>query len=272
MSTQEEKAEAFRGLHHRKQILVLLNAWDAASARIFEVAGAPAIATTSSGLAAARGYPDGQKIPRDMMVAALRQICRIVDIPVSADIEWGYGTTVGEVCDTVKAVIGAGAIGINIEDAMQNPTLLVERIGAIREAAAARDVPLFINARTDVYLRGQGEPAARFADAVRRLRAYEAAGADGLFAPGLGEPEVISKLLREIHLPLNILAGQGVPAAKELEGLGVKRVSMGGGLQRAALTQARRVAAEVLETGSYDGFLADTISHAELSTLLRQNG
>ena len=206
-----------------------------------------------------------------MMVGALRQICRVVDIPVSADIEWGYGTTASEVCDTVNAAIDVGAIGINIEDAMQDSKLLVERIGAIREEAATREVPLFINARTDVYLRGKGEPEARFTDALRRLRAYEAAGADGLFVPGLGEPEVISKLLREIHLPLNILAGQGVPTAKELERLGVKRVSMGGGLQRAALTQARRVAAEVLETGTYDGFLGDTISHVELSKLLQAN-
>ena len=269
MSTQRTNAEKFRELHHGKQILVLLNAWDAASARIFEVAGAPAIATTSSGLSASLGYPDGQKIPRELMIGAVRQVCRIVDIPVSVDLEAGYGTTVSEVCDTVKAVIDTGAIGINIEDAMQEPNLLAERIAAIRDVAAARDVPLFINARTDVYLRGKGAPAARFDDAVGRLRAYEAAGADGLFAPGLGEPDVISKLLREIHLPLNILAGQGVPAAKELERLGVKRVSMGGGLQRAALTQARRVATAVLETGTYDGFVGDTISHAELSKLLQ---
>jgi 2-methylisocitrate lyase-like PEP mutase family enzyme len=266
--TQRERAEQFRALHHRKQILILLNAWDAASARIFEVAGAAAIATTSSGLAASLGYPDGQKIPRDMMVSALRQICRVVDIPVSADLEWGYGTTVNEVCDTVNAVIDVGTIGINIEDAMQDPNVLAERIGAVREAASARHVPLFINARTDVYLRGKGDAAARFDDAVRRLRTYEAAGADGLFAPGLCEPEVISKLLREIHLPLNILAGQGVPAAKDLERLGVKRVSMGGGLQRAALTQARRVAAEVLANGIYDAFLGHTITHAEQNALL----
>jgi 2-methylisocitrate lyase-like PEP mutase family enzyme len=271
MSTRKEKAEQFRALHHGTQILVLLNAWDAASARIFEVAGAPAIATTSSGLAAALGYPDGQKIPRDMMIGALRQICRVVDIPVSADIEWGYGTTVSEVRDTVKAVMDAGAVGINLEDAMQEPNRLVERIGAIREAAVARDLPLFINARTDVYLRGAGAPAERFDDAVCRLRAYEAAGADGLFAPGLGDAETISRLLSAIHLPLNILAGRGVPEVKELERLGVKRVSMGGGLQRAALTQARRVAEDVLREGSYRLFLGDTITHAEQTRLLARD-
>ena len=269
MSTQKEKAEQFGALHHRKQILVLLNAWDAASARIFEAAGAPAIASTSSGVAAALGYPDGQKISRELMVGAVKQICRIVDIPVSADVEWGYGATVSEVCDTARAVMDAGAVGINLEDAMQDASVLVERIGAIRQVAAARDVPLFINARTDVYLRGKGDPTERFDDAVRRLHAYEAAGADGLFAPGLSEPDVISKLLREIHLPLNILAGQGVPAAQELERLGVKRVSMGGGLQRAALTQARRVATEVLKQGTYDAFLGDTITHAEQNALLQ---
>ena len=151
---------------------------------------------------------------------------------------------------------------------MQEPSVLAERIAAIREVAAVRDVPLFINARTDVYLRGKGTAAERFDDAVRRLHAYEAAGADGLFVPGLGDSETIAKLLGKIHLPLNIMAGQGVPAVQELERLGVKRVSMGGGPQRAALTQARRVAAEVLDKGTYDSFLGDTIAHAELNQML----
>jgi 2-methylisocitrate lyase-like PEP mutase family enzyme len=268
MSTQQSKARQFHELHHGKQILVLLNAWDAASARIFEVAGAPAIATTSSGLSASLGYPDGQKIPRELVISAVRQICRSVDIPVSVDLEAGYGTTVSEVCDSVKAVIDVGGIGINIEDAMQEPSILAERIAAIRAVAAGRDVPLFINARTDVYLRGKGTPAEHFDDAVRRLRAYEAAGADGLFVPGLGDSHTISKLLGEIHLPLNIMAGQGIPAVLELERLGVKRVSTGGGPQRAALTRARQVAAELLRDGTYDGFLGDTIPHAELNKLL----
>ena len=271
MRTQTEKVEEFRALHHRKEILVLLNAWDAVSARVFEVAGAPALATTSSGVAASLGYPDGQKISREQMVGVVNLICRRVDIPVSADIEWGYGTTVGEVCDTVRAVIEAGAVGINIEDAMHDPSWLVERIAAIRAVAAACNVPLFINARTDVYLRGAGDTAARFTEAVRRLRAYEEAGADGLFVPGLGDPDTIGELLREIRLPLNILAGQGVPPAKELERLGVRRVSMGGGLQRAALTQARRVATEVLAKGVYDGFLGDTMTHVEQNKLLQEN-
>lgn len=271
MSSQRDKAEQFRRLHHQKQILVLLNAWDAASARIFEVAGVQAIATTSSGLSASLGYPDGQKVPRDLMVGAVRQICRIVEIPVSVDLEAGYGATPGEVCDSVKAVMDVGAIGINIEDGMQEPNLLAERIGAIREAAAAQGVPLFINARTDVYLRGPGTAAERFADAVRRLRAYESAGADGLFVPGLGDAETITKLVGEIRLPLNILAGQGIPAVKELERLGVKRVSVGGGPHRAALTRARQVAEEVLRDGVYSSFLGDAISPAELKQTLARD-
>jgi 2-methylisocitrate lyase-like PEP mutase family enzyme len=266
--TQQGKARAFHELHHQKRILVLLNAWDAGSARIFEVAGAPAIATTSSGLAASFGYPDGEKISRELMVTAVRQICRSVDIPVSVDLEAGYGATAGAVCETVKAVIDVGAVGINIEDAMQEPSVLAERIAAIRGVAAARDMPLFINARTDVYLRGQGAAAERLDDAVRRLRAYEAAGAHGLFVPGLGDADTISKLLREIHLPLNILAGQGIPAVQDLERLGVKRVSVGGGVARAALTHARHVAEDVLREGTYRGFLGETISHAEMTKIL----
>ena len=270
-TTQEAKARRFHELHRRGQILVLLNAWDAASARIFEVAGAPAIATTSSGVAASLGYPDGQKISRELMIGAVRQICRIVDIPVSVDFEAGYGTTVAEVCAGLEAVIDAGGIGINIEDGMQEPHVLGERIGAIRETAAARGLPLFINARTDVYLRRRGEPAELFDDAVRRLRAYEAAGADGLFVPGLGDPQTIAKQVGEFHLPLNIMAGPGIPTVRELERLGVKRVSMGGGPQRAALTRARQVAREVLDEGTYGSFLGDTIAHAELNKLLQRD-
>ncbi len=265
---QENRAKRFRELHHQPHILVLLNAWDVASARLFEAAGAPAVATTSSGLAASFGYLDGEKIDRQLLIDAVGRICHIVGIPVSVDLEAGYGATAAAVRDSVEAVIDAGAIGINIEDGVRDSGFLVERIAASRDAASARGVPLFINARADVYLRGTVEPAARFEETLRRLRAYEEAGADGLFVPGLGDAETIGRLAAEVHLPLNILAGKGVPRSPALERLGVKRVSVGGGPMRAALTRARQVAEEVLRDGSWDGFANDTISHAELSQLL----
>ncbi len=265
--TQQSRARLFHELHHRDQILVLLNAWDAASARIFELAGAPAIATTSSGLAASMGYPDGEKISRELMLTVTRQICRVVDIPVSVDLESGYGATVGDVCETVRGVIDAGGVGINIEDGTRDADVLVAKITAIRALAAARDVRLFVNARADVYLFGKGDPSQHFDDTVRRLRAYEAAGADGLFVPGVRDAATIARLLREIHLPLNILAGDGVPPAKELERIGVRRVSVGGGPMRAALTTTRRVANDLLNEGTYSGFLGETISHAECTRM-----
>ncbi|MGH7822356.1 MAG: isocitrate lyase/PEP mutase family protein [Candidatus Binatia bacterium] len=265
---QKEKAQVFRELHHRAEILVLPNAWDAASARVFELAGAPAVATTSSGLAASLGYPDGEIIPRALVISAVQQICRTVEIPVSVDAEAGYGNSAEEVGETVKTLLDAGAVGVNLEDGMLDPRLLVAKIAAAREISAAKDVPLFVNARTDVYLQARVPGAAGFAEAVRRLRAYENAGADGLFAPGLADPAEISRLLREIRLPLNIMAFAGVPTAKELERLGVKRVSVGAGPMRATLGLVRRIAEEVLREGTYSSFL-DAPSHGEVNGMFR---
>jgi 2-methylisocitrate lyase-like PEP mutase family enzyme len=265
MTALAEKARAFHALHHGPGILVLLNAWDAASARVFELAGAPAIATTSSGLAGSLGFPDGEHVSRDLMMEAVARIARTVDIPVSVDIEAGYGATVEAVRETARAVLEAGGVGVNIEDAMEEPAHLVERIAAIRDVAAARGVPLFVNARTDLYLRTPGEPAALLDEAVRRLSAYASAGADGLFVPGLGHAPTIARLAAAVDRPLNVLASEGVPPAKELERLGVRRVSVGSGPMRAVVTLTRRIAHELLREGTYSGFLGATLSHREVN-------
>src|SRR3989442_8003680 len=220
---QRDRARAFHTLHHGGRILVLPNAWDAASARIFELAGAPAVATTSSGLAAALGYPDGERIPCALVLGAVRRITATVAIPLSVDFERGYAETPAEVAANVQAVIDAGAVGINIEDGMQDPRLLVEKIAAIRALPAARELGFFVNARTDVFLRGKGSPAEQLAEAVRRLQAYEAAGADGLFAPGLAGPAPIAPVVAPVHLPLTARAFAGVPPATDVERLAVPR-------------------------------------------------
>ncbi len=264
---QKTKARRFKELHHGSEILILPNAWDAASARIFELAGAAAVATTSSGLAASLGHPDGEKIPRELLIGAVRRITETVHLPVSVDIEAGYGTTTSEVCETVRHVLDAGAIGINIEDEMVESGIFVERIIAIRKTATAKGVPLFVNARTDAYLRAEDAGAKEFEDAVRRLRAYEAAGADGLFVPGLRDPQTISRLLAEIHRPLNILAAKGVPPAKQLERIGVSRLSVGSGPMRATLALTRSIANELLQKGTYSAFLVDSPSHAEVNEM-----
>src|SRR6266568_1295621 len=167
--TQKDKATYFRQLHKNPPILVLPNAWDAASAAIFAQAGFPAIATTSSGVAASLGYPDGQRISRDMLLAVVEHITHVVECPVTVDLEAGYGDTVEEVLQTVRAVIAAGAVGINIEDStkVQEKSLVdiafqVELLKAIQETARSMDVPLVVNARTDVFLLKTGDPAGRF--------------------------------------------------------------------------------------------------------------
>jgi 2-methylisocitrate lyase-like PEP mutase family enzyme len=268
MTPQHEKARRFHALHHAGRILVLPNAWDAASARVFELAGAPAIATTSAGVAASLGHPDGEAAPRDLVLAAVARIVAAVDVPVSVDVESGWGASVDDVRETVAAVLAAGAVGVNLEDRLAEPGVLAERIRVAHEVARHVDVPLFVNARTDVYLRSSADPVAKLADAVRRLRVYEAAGADGLFAPGLDDAATIREIVAAVARPLNVLAGAGVPPARELERLGVARVSVGSGPMRATLGLVRRIAEELLGEGTYGRFLTDAPSHAEVNAML----
>ncbi len=257
-AAQRDKAEAFRTMHDRSRILVLPNAWDAASARVFAEAGARAIATTSSGCAHALGYSDGERTPRDEMIAAIGRIARTVALPVTADIEAGYAADARGVAETIRAVIDAGAIGINLEDATHDPAnplhplpVAVERVRAAREAAAKAGVPIVINARTDVFLRRVGDEASRFEHSISRANAYRDAGADCLFVPAALQPELIAKLVRALKGPLNVLAMPGVPSIAELEKLGVARVSVGGGPARVALAATKRLAADLLTRRSY---------------------
>jgi 2-methylisocitrate lyase-like PEP mutase family enzyme len=270
MTTQRDKALRFHALHRGGRILVLPNAWDAASARIFELAGARAIATTSAGVAAALGYPDGERVRRELMIPVVERIVATVDVPVSVDAEAGYGDTIDDVRETARAVLAAGAVGVNLEDGLREPELLVERIIAVREVAAAAGVPLFVNARTDVFLRASGDPTSQFAEGLRRLEAYQAAGADGLFAPGLADAAAIARLVAAVALPVNILAFAGVPSAPELERLGVARVSVGSGPMRATLGLVRRIAEELLGAGTYGSFVDGAPSHGEVNAMFRR--
>ncbi len=263
-SAQRERAASFRRLHESGRILVLPNAWDAASARVFELAGFEAIATTSGGLAVSLGYPDGQKLPLPMLVEAVRRITTTVRIPVSVDLERGYGDDPDEVCDNVAAVIGAGGVGVNLED-RGDAAMLIAKIRALR----AREWPVFINARADSYLLGGAEPAALFSETVRRFHAYEEAGADGLFAPKLADAETIGRLVREIHRPLNILGYPGVPSPRELEALGVRRVTVGSGPLRAVVALTQRIAGELRAGGGYATF-ADGTPNAEINGMFER--
>lgn len=270
-----KKAERLRGLHGGPRILVMCNVWDGASARIVEEAGFPALATTSGGIANMLGYPDGEKVSREEMAAAVAIVTRAVRVPVTADLEAGYGKTPESAAETVRGALEAGAVGMNLEDAIEERDLFeiplqVERIRAAREAADQLDVPFVINARTDVYLASIGEPAERFAHAVRRANAYREAGADCLFVPGVTDAGVIAQLVKEIRGPINILAVAASPAIGELERLGVRRVSVGSGPMRATMTLMRTIAREVAEKGTYDSFTQGVVSYAEANRLFRK--
>lgn len=270
--TISDRTTRFRGLHDRAggRILVLPNAWDPMSARVIEEAGASAIATTSAGVSWTLGRPDGHGAARDDVLAVVRRIVSAVTVPVTADVESGYD----DLPATVRGVIAAGASGINLEDSpgrndapLLEPAEQASRIAAARSAAA--DSGLFINARTDVYLRQVGPESGRFEETVRRAKAYAEAGADGLFVPGLVEPEAIRRIAAAVSLPLNILARAGAPSTGELARLGVARVSVGPMITLGAMTYTRRAAAELLGEGTYRS-LTDIIPYPEANGMFNR--
>ncbi len=260
--TQKNQATIFRGLHRpdARDLLMLPNAWDAMSARVIEAAGASAIATTSCGVAWALGRQDGEGATREEMLGALRRVADVVRVPVTADIESGYGRgTPADVAETIRGVIGAGAVGVNLEDspgregnALLQSSRQAERIAAARAAALAEGVDVFINARIDMYLLQIGAGAQRFDETVRRARVYIDAGADGIFVPGVMDATVIGKLAGSVDAPLNVMAAPGAPLAAELRRLGVRRVSVGPGITKVVMTQIRRAARELLDSGTYE--------------------
>jgi len=277
LDLQTTKASAFRAMHSAKEILLLPNVWDVASARIIEETGFGAIATTSAGIAFSLGYPDGQKISREEMLAAVTRIVRSVKVPVTADIEAGYGNTPEDAARTAQGVIDAGVVGLNLEDAAGDPAtplvelpLQLEKIRAVREVAARLKVPLVLNARTDVYLLQVGDPAKRYDEAVRRLRAFRDAGADCVFLPGVRDAATIGRLISDLRCPLNILAGPGSPSVPELSKLGVARVSLGSGPMRATLGLLRRLAEELKKIGTYAA-IDGAPPHDEINRLLQSD-
>ncbi len=271
---QKKKADALRALHSGPEPLVLVNAWDAGSARIVEDLGFPAIATTSAGIAFSKGLPDGQKISAERMMAAVAEIVQAVNVPVTADAEAGYGDGPEHAAQTARSVITAGAVGMNFEDAtgrserpLVDLELQVERIHAIRECAAEVSVPLVLNARTDVYLLQVGDPAKRYDEAVKRLQGYRDAGADCVFVPGLLDAKTIGRIVSDLRCPLNILAVPGSPSIAQLTALGVKRISLGSGPMRAALGTLRRLGQEVKAEGTYSN-MSGAPPHAEMNQLM----
>ena len=269
---QKAKAEAFRAMHRGSRILLLPNAWDAASARVFAASSFGAIATTSAGIAFTLGYPDGQRISREEMLSVVRRIAAAVPVPVTADVEAGYGNRPEDAARTAREVAAAGAVGMNLEDATRDPlhplfdlTLQVERVKAVLEAA--QEAPMVLNARTDVYLLQLETPEKRYDAALRRLAALRDAGADCVFVPGLGDAETIARLVKDLQCPVNILVGPGFPSVPELQRLGVARVSVGSSAMRATLGLVRQIAEELKTTGTY-GALEGGIPFADVNRMM----
>lgn len=272
---QAALAQAFHQLHTGTQPLMLPNAWDVASARIIENAGARAVATSSAAMAWSLGYADGEQMPLDELLAACRRIAEAVSVPLSVDIERGYGLDAEETGGLVGALMQLGVVGINIEDGkdaatgqLSDPRLLVQRIACIRAVAEHRGVALFINARTDTYLSKELSGEARFEETLKRALAYVAAGAHGIFVPGLADAGEIERLASLLPVPLNVYAGYpGAPDAASLHALGVRRISLGCGTMQAVLAHLDRIAREALVEGRYDTMADHMLSVGEANDL-----
>jgi 2-methylisocitrate lyase-like PEP mutase family enzyme len=273
MKSQAEKADYFRSLHKEGPILILPNAWDVPSARSFENSGFPAIATTSAGLMVSLGYPDGESIEKKEMLIAVRRIARAISLPLSADIVAGFGRTADDVVQSVREVIDAGAIGVNIEDLDHSTGKLypLERqLDIIRKVKAMGEsigVPVVINARTDALRHFGGDERAKFEEALHRALAFRDAEADCVYPMGLTEYSAISNFVKILDFPINVMIRKGLPLISILSSLGVRRVSFGPAAMYAAMGLLKKIGREVLDAGTYDSLLENAISFEELNAL-----
>lgn len=276
--TNPEKARRLLELHHAADPIVLVNAWDAASACIVEKAGFPAVATTSAGLANALGKADGQNLSLRDMLDAIRRIAGAVRVPVTADVEAGFANDPAGLLRSMDEIIAAGAVGVNLEDALPGHTARgplfplpdqIARIQAARQAGDKQGIHLVINARTDAYWQADVTPQQAMANTLERGKAYLKAGADCVFIPGLKDAEQIRAVVKELDAPINILAVPGAPTVSELKALGVKRVSFGSGPMRAAMGFLRKVAQEAMKSGSWELMNENAIPYPEINGLFK---
>ena len=273
MSSQAEKAETFRRLHDRREVLVLPNAWDVPSARVFEDEGFPAVATSSAGMLVSLGYLDGEEIPPKEFDVAVGRIARVLSVPLSADVVGGFGDTPEGVARSVKAVIRAGAVGINIEDFEHSTKKLLPvekqkaRLSALIRLREKLKVPFVINARTDALRFAPGDDDAKMEEAIRRAEAYRDLGADCVYPMGLTDAPSISRFVRALDFPTNVMVRKGLPAVPELKRLGVARVSFGPSASYAAMGLLKRASKEVREKGTFYSLTEGAITFDELNSL-----
>jgi 2-methylisocitrate lyase-like PEP mutase family enzyme len=267
ITTRTSTAAMFRDLH-QGGLLILPNAWDAGSARLMENLGAKAVATTSAGVAWSHGYPDGDRLPVQLLLATVTDIARVIDVPLSVDVEGGYSDDPARVGEVVAAVIEAGGVGINIEDGSGAPDVLCAKIERAKAAGARLGVDLFVNARTDVYLSGLAPEGRRVEESLARAERYRTAGADGVFVPGLTDADEIQAITSAVQLPLNVLARPGLPPAAVLGALGVRRLSAGSGIAQALFGRAASLAATFLRDGSSDSLTGGGMSYVDINALV----
>jgi len=265
--SNSNSARVFHALH-QTGLLILPNVWDAGSARIIEHAGAKAIATSSAAVAWSYGYPDGEAVPQEALLATVRAIARVVNIPVSADIEAGYAPDAEAAAQFALGVVDAGAVGVNVEDGAGSPALLAAKIERMKDAAARVGVDLWVNARVDVYLRRLKQGAAAYDETVARARRYRQAGANSIFVPAAAEETLIGNLVRDVVLPLNVLAWPGLAPADQLRELGVRRLSAGSGIARIAINTIHAATRSFLADGRSEPFNEGALSNPEINRLM----
>jgi 2-methylisocitrate lyase-like PEP mutase family enzyme len=259
-------SQLFRNLHQGPGLLLLPNAWDAVSARLIESLGAQAIATTSAGLAWSRGYPDGNVLPEDQLIAAIRDIARVIRVPLTVDIEAGYSDDPAAVARLVARVLAVGVVGINIEDGERSPDLLCKKIAAIRDQAHS-GADVFINTRTDVHLRGVARGEAATEEVIRRASRYRAAGCDGLFVPGLATADAMATISAAIApMPLNIMAVPNLPSLDTLKKSGVRRLSAGSSIAQAAIGRTSHLVSSFL-AGTMSGMFDASADYGTVNRL-----
>jgi 2-methylisocitrate lyase-like PEP mutase family enzyme len=257
---------------HQDGLLILTNVADAAGARLVEQLGNKAVATSSAAVAWVHGYPDGNTLPLERLVSTVESIARVISVPLTVDIEAGYSDDLARVAQVVDAVIAAGAVGINIEDGAASPELLARKIETAREVADRRHVNLFINARTDVYLRSLVPAEDRVAEALQRAARYQAAGANGLFAAGATSDYEIKALCQGTTLPLNVLGLPGLPSPEALQGLGVRRLSAGSGIAEFLYGAMASLTKSFLQNGKLDSHDIKALTYGEINALLKPSG
>ena len=279
-NNQKTLAEEFLKLHHEPQILLLPNAWDVVTTKIYEQLGFRAIGTTSAGIAATLGYPDGEVMTLEENLSVVKRIIKSTNLPVSVDIEGGYSSNIEGAVKAVDAALEIGVVGVNLEDSTgdnNNPFFdvseVVERIKGIRSMAEVREIQLVINLRTDVYMLSEDDPRIKFRHTVERANIFKEAGADCIFVPDMGNlnEKIIKEFVKEIDAPLNIIAADNIPPVQKLEEIGVARLSFGPRPMRAMLALLVRMKKELLEKGTYEIMSSDMLSYSEINKILIEN-